>query len=61
MVRLDEHQALVVRDGDFFLYGDTGYESVTWAEPKPLYGQIDRLLEIAAKCVRAREDLFDGA
>ena len=25
-----------------------------------LFGQIDHLLEISAKCIRAREDLFDA-
>ena len=58
--RLTEDQDLFVREGDFVLYGDTFYEIVTLSEPKQLYGQIDHLLEISAKCVRAREDLFDG-
>jgi len=42
------------------LYGDTFFEIVTLSEPKQLYGQIDHLLEISAKCVRAREDLFSA-
>jgi len=58
--RLTEDQDLYVREGDFVLYGDTYYEIVTLAEPKQLYGQIDHLLEISAKCTRAREDLFDA-
>ena len=58
--RLTEDQDLFVREGDFVLYGDLYYEIVTLEEPKQLYGQIDHLLEISAKCVRAREDLFDG-
>jgi len=58
--RLTEDQDLYVREGDFVLYGDTYYEIVILAEPKQLYGQIDHLLEISAKCTRAREDLFDA-
>ena len=39
--RLIEDQDLLVREGDFVLYGDTFYEIVTLAEPKLLFGQID--------------------
>ena len=59
--RLTEDQDLYVREGDFILYGSIYYEIVTLAEPKQLFGQIDHLLEISAKCVRAREGLFDAA
>ena len=58
--RLTEDQDLYVREGDFILYGKLYYEIVTLSEPKQLYGQIDHLLEISAKCVRAREGLFDA-
>ena len=58
--RLTEDQDLFVREGDFILYGKIYYEIVTLAEPKQLFGQIDHLLEISAKCVRAREGLFDA-
>ena len=58
--RLTEDQDLYVREGDFILYGKIYYEIVTLAEPKQLFGQIDHLLEISAKCVRAREGLFDA-
>ena len=59
--RLTEDQDLFVREGDFVLYGSIYYEIVTLSEPKQLFGQIDHLLEISAKCVRAREGLFDGS
>ena len=59
--RLTEDQDLYVREGDFILYGKIYYEIVTLAEPKQLFGQIDHLMEIAAKCVKAREGLFDGS
>ena len=58
--RLTEDQDLYVREGDFVLYGDIHYEIVTLAEPKQLFGQIDHRLEISAKCIRAREGLFDA-
>jgi hypothetical protein len=58
--RLTEDQDLYVREGDFVLYGDILYEIVTLSEPKQLFGQIDHKLEITAKCIRAREGLFDA-
>ena len=58
--RLTEDQDLVVRVGDFVLYGDIYYEIVTLNEPKQLFGQIDSRMEISAKCIRAREGLFDA-
>ena len=58
--RLIEDQNLFVREGDFVLYGDTFYEIVSLEEPTLIYGQIDNKLEIAAKCIRAREGLFDA-
>ena len=58
--RLTEDQDLYVREGDFILYGSIHYEIVTLSEPKQLFGQIDHLLEISAKCIRAREGLFDA-
>ena len=45
----------------FVLYGDILYEIVTLSEPKQLFGQIDHKLEISAKCIRAREGLFDAS
>jgi|TARA_R100000455_G_C6193625_1_gene67005 hypothetical protein len=58
--RLTEDQNLFVREGDFVLYGDIYYEIVTLAEPRQLFGQIDHRLEISAKCIKAREGLFDA-
>jgi len=59
--RITEDQDLFVREGDFVLYGDTHYEIVTLAEPKQLFGQIDHRVEISARCIRAREGLFDAS
>lgn len=58
--RLTEDQDLFVREGDFVLYGDTFYEIVTLAEPKLLFGQIDNKFEIVAKCIKARESVFNA-
>ena len=58
--RLTEDQDLFVREGDFVSYGDIYYEIVTLSEPKQLFGQIQHKMEISAKCVRAREGLFDA-
>tara|TARA_B000000557_G_scaffold41563_1_gene30447 strand:- start:372 stop:869 length:498 start_codon:yes stop_codon:yes gene_type:complete len=58
--RLTEDQDLYVREGDFVRYGNIYYEIVTLSEPKQLFGQIDHRIEISAKCVRAREGLFDA-
>ena len=58
--RLTEDQDLVVRVGDFALYGDIYFEIVSLNEPKQFFGQIDYRFEISAKCIRAREGLFDA-
>ena len=58
--RLTEDQDLFVRVGDFVLYGDIYYEIVSLSEPKQLFGQVDHRVEISAKCIRAREGLFDA-
>jgi len=59
--RLTEDQDLFVREGDFVVYGNIFYEIVTLGEPKQLFGQIDHRIEISAKCIRAREGLFDAS
>ena len=58
--RLTEDQNLFVREGDFVLYGEKYYEIVSLKEPKELFGQVDRQIEISAECIRAREGVFDG-
>ena len=58
--RLTEDQDLYVRPGDFVLYSDIFYEIMTLSEPTQLFGQPDTMVEISAKCVRAREGLFDA-
>lgn len=57
--RLTEDQNLFVREGDFVLYGDRYYEIVSTAEPKQLFGQAESRFEIVAKCIRAREGIFN--
>jgi len=58
--RLTEDQDLFVREGDFILYGDDYYEIITLSQPKQLFGNTNHMLEISAKCSRARQGLFDG-
>ena len=58
--RLTEDQDLFVREGDFVLYGSFHYEIVTLNETKQIFGQIDHKMEISAKCIRARQGLFDA-
>ena len=58
--RLTEDQDLFVREGDFVLYGGIYYQIMTLGQPKRLFGQVEYKLEISAKCIRAREGLFNG-
>lgn len=58
--RLTEDQDLYVREGDFVLYGDTHYEIVTLASPRLLFGQPDYKFEVVAKCIKAREGVFNA-
>ena len=58
--RLTEDQDLLVREGDFVLYGNIYYEIVELNEPKQIFGQNDHKIEISAKCIRSREGLFDA-
>ena len=57
--RLTEDQDLFVREGDFVAYGGGFYEIVSLKEPRELFGQQDRRMEISAECIRSREGLFD--
>jgi hypothetical protein len=58
--RLTEDQDLYVRIGDFVLYGEEFYEIVNTIDEKLLFGQIDNLFEISAKCIKARESVFSA-
>jgi len=58
--RLTEDQNLFVREGDFIAYGKNFYEIVKLQEPKELFGQADKRIEITAECIKSREGYFDG-
>ncbi len=58
--RLVEDQDLFVKEGDFVLYGNTFYEIASINEIKNLFGQIDNKFEIDAKCIKARESIFNA-
>ena len=57
--RLHEDQNTYIREGDYIQYGHTFYEIVTLTEDRPLFGQVDHLFQIIAKCVRTRKGLLD--
>jgi hypothetical protein len=57
--RLQEDQDMYVREGDYVQYGDAFYEIVTLTEERQLFGQIDHLFQIVAKCIRTRKGLID--
>tara|TARA_B100000963_G_scaffold353955_1_gene369583 strand:- start:3332 stop:4246 length:915 start_codon:yes stop_codon:yes gene_type:complete len=57
--RLHEDQNTYIREGDYIQYGHTFYEIVTLTEDRPLFGQVDHLFQIMAKCVRTRKGLLD--
>ena len=58
--RLVDDQNLFVREGDFVSYGGKFYEIVTLGYPREIFGQPENIIEIVAKCIRAREGLFNG-
>lgn len=58
--RLVEDQNLFVREGDFIAYGESFYEIVKLSEPKEIFGQADRRIEVRAECIKSRESLFDA-
>lgn len=58
--RLVEDQDVFVHEGDFVLYDGAHYEIVTISVPKLLFGQVDYRFELDAKCIRARESLFNA-
>lgn len=57
--RLSEDQDIYVREGDFILYDAAFYEIVTLNESKVLFGQ-DTAFEVDAKCIRARDSVFNA-
>ena len=57
--RLHEDQDTYVREGDYVQYGSSFYEIVTLMEDRPLFGQVEHLFQIVAKCVRTRKGLLD--
>lgn len=57
--RLLEDQDLYVREGDYVLYGNRFYEIVSLSDGRQLFGQVDHLFEIQAKCIKTRKGLID--
>ena len=59
--RLTEDQDLYVREGDFVLYDDDYYEIVTLTEPREIFGQAGKSIEISAACIKSRRGNFDAS
>jgi len=57
--RLTEDQNVQVQEGDFVLYGNLFYEIVSLGHPRELFGQTSHKMEVAAKCIRARDGVFE--
>lgn len=57
--RLQEDQDLYVREGDYVQYGTSFFEIVSLKEDRQLFGQVDHLFQISAKCVRTRRGLIN--
>ena len=57
--RLHEDQDLYVREGDYVQYGDSFFEIVSLTEGRQLFGQVDHLFQIEAKCIKTRKGLID--
>jgi hypothetical protein len=57
--RLTEDQDLQVREGDYVQYGSSFYEIVTLTEERQLFGQVDHLFQLVAKCIRTRKGLVN--
>lgn len=59
--RLTEDQDLQVQEGDFVKYGSDYYEIVELSEPREIFGQTEHKIEITAKCIKSREEVFDAS
>lgn len=57
--RLVEDQDLFIKEGDFILYDALFYEIANLNDAKVLFGQ-DTAFEIVAKCIRARDSVFNA-
>jgi len=58
--RMNEDQDLVPKVGDMVAYGCNFYEIIQLWEPREMFGQTQYKVQISAKCIRARKDLFDS-
>ena len=57
--RLTEDQDLFIREGDFVLYDGLFYEIANLNDARVLFGS-DTAFEIVAKCIRARDSVFNA-
>tara|TARA_R100000234_G_C5001755_1_gene180618 strand:- start:1889 stop:2398 length:510 start_codon:yes stop_codon:yes gene_type:complete len=59
--RLTEDQDLFARIGDYVQYEKQHYEIVKLSQPRRLFGQDNKQVEVVATCRKAREGLFDAS
>ena len=59
--RLTEDQDLYARIGDFLQYEKQYFEIVKLGQPRKLFGQDNKEVEIVATCRKAREGLFNAS
>ena len=57
--RLHADQNLFVREGDYVQYGSSFFEIVSLMNDRPLFGQVNHLFQIEAKCVKTRRGLIN--
>jgi hypothetical protein len=57
--RLHADQNLFVREGDYLQYGSSFFEIVSLMNDRPLFGQVNHLFQIEAKCVKTRRGLIN--
>lgn len=58
--RLREDKEFEVREGDFLHYNKSFYEIQSLNEPRLVFGQEEKPIEIEAKCIKARWGTFNA-
>ena len=53
-------KGIEILEGDFFSFGTIFFEVITSQGTNVIFGQIEHRMEIEAKCIKAREGVFNG-
>jgi hypothetical protein len=59
--RISDDQNILVKAGDFVMWGDSYYKVNSVGQPKLLWGQSDQRFEVVAKCILARRGQFNAS